>query len=664
MVTSSATSEGERPAARSSRREGNASIQFDEEALLTSPSLLAARKGSTTGSPPATSGEARLPPIGSPLSLAERSQFRLHRSSRSQGAHEKEASSASTANTTAAGTLSSSRDRTKVVLRPSWARDEPDSPPGTPSVAAAGTGSLRNSTSSALSRNTLRRSQQQAQGSPSSKQRQHSHHHLHHTSRREKAREQADRETRAQGSSVDPAHCDDDQRDANDEQDQDVDISDAEADAAYEVPAGAAPYQSPASHAAEKRRVLASVQGGGFFNRRRTRRKLSRKIDYRDTDEGIVSLVAAREAARTFGSGTFGSQHQRAPLPAFSKDEGEDKGKDEGEDKQKGQDGQQQSKDKSSSPLHIDLPAMVIRARLKPKQNPDEAGVSTEGGHDDEKHAGSQIDAKRQQMERAGSWTRHQPLSPGWNTPWAPEEMGQRQSIEVGRYRFHAGTDGYFPHTKTGRKSLNSDRGEASMMRWPWWRNFLLHNPFVPLLIRFINLTFTTAVLAVAIRVHLTLSSEDAAGIVGSSPVLAIIFSPLTMLHVAFQIYLEYFGRPIGLWSVRAKLLGTLIEIVFVALWSAELALTFDNYFTSPLVCAPFNSPFVEGQRQVCIIGPDSSTTLESPLNDDSRKPYICRLQGALIGLVFVSVISYCNSLILSLFRIFVRVTAHSGNRT
>jgi hypothetical protein len=86
--------------------------------------------------------------------------------------------------------------------------------------------------------------------------------------------------------------------------------------------------------------------------------------------------------------------------------------------------------------------------------------------------------------------------------------------------------------------------------------------------------------------------------------VLAIILAPLTLVHVMVAIYvsyspafqcrnhtyalqLEYFGRPLGLWRTSAKLAHTLLEVVFICAWSAELALCFDNYFTSPLNCAP-----------------------------------------------------------------------------
>ncbi|PWN90022.1 hypothetical protein FA10DRAFT_229407 [Acaromyces ingoldii] len=202
----------------------------------------------------------------------------------------------------------------------------------------------------------------------------------------------------------------------------------------------------------------------------------------------------------------------------------------------------------------------------------------------------------------------------------------------------------------TPAKQASQRRG-SKQTTLAWWRTFLLHNAFVPLLFRLINITFTTTTLAVAIKLYQILRDEDAPDAVGSSPIVAIIFSPLTLLHVGIQIWLEYFSRPIGLWRVGSKLFYTLTELIFVCLWSAELSLSFDNYFTSTLVCTTFDSPYA---------GNDSPTvTGNQVLNNPGKKPYICRLQGALIGLVFTSLLAYVIVLTVSLFRIFVRVSRH-----
>ena len=243
-------------------------------------------------------------------------------------------------------------------------------------------------------------------------------------------------------------------------------------------------------------------------------------------------------------------------------------------------------------------------------------------------------------VEHPDVFTVHQPATPGWASPWKPEQRG------------HGGLNaaGYFPRTDSGR-TIGSKDGRKNTW-FESWKNFLIHNPFVPLLFRVINIAFTAATLAVAIKLLVILRDEGANDAVGASPLVAIIFAPLTLIHVGFQIWLEYFGRPIGLWTVQSKLSYTVVELVFICLWSSELSLTFDNYFTSTLVCVNYGSPFV-GPRQ-----PPSDRP--NPLNNPSKKPYICRLQGSLIGLVFVSLLAYLIVLTVSLFRIFVRVTGGS----
>lgn len=189
-------------------------------------------------------------------------------------------------------------------------------------------------------------------------------------------------------------------------------------------------------------------------------------------------------------------------------------------------------------------------------------------------------------------FSRHQPLTPGWDSPWHPEARGNN-SIEIGKYRFNNfGEGGYFPRSeskqtssskrktrggvikrrKANKRTREPSKGmtpakQASQRRGSkqttlaWWRTFLLHNAFVPLLFRLINITFTTTTLAVAIKLYQILRDEDAPDAVGSSPIVAIIFSPLTLLHVGIQIWLEYFSRPIGLWRVGSKLFYTLTEV-------------------------------------------------------------------------------------------------------
>ncbi|KAK2461828.1 hypothetical protein APHAL10511_006291 [Amanita phalloides] len=96
-------------------------------------------------------------------------------------------------------------------------------------------------------------------------------------------------------------------------------------------------------------------------------------------------------------------------------------------------------------------------------------------------------------------------------------------------------------------------------------RNFILVNTYVPLLFRFLNITSTSAALGIATHIRQIEIQNHALGAVGSSPMVVIIFAPLTLIHVLAAIYLEYFGRPVGLWRTSAKLAHTLSETLFIS---------------------------------------------------------------------------------------------------
>jgi len=186
------------------------------------------------------------------------------------------------------------------------------------------------------------------------------------------------------------------------------------------------------------------------------------------------------------------------------------------------------------------------------------------------------------------------------------------------------------------------------------FRAFILSNIYVPLLFRFINITFTTSALAVAIRIRQWETDFSLMGAVGSSPTLVIIFAPLTLVHVMVAIYLEYFSRPLGLWRTSGKLAHTLLEVCFICAWSAALSLCFDNYFTSPIPCAPASSIAWYSELP------------RAPLNSPDVGQIggvICDGQLALICLVMVGLIMYCTNLVISLFRIFEKVKYHPRRR-
>jgi hypothetical protein len=75
-------------------------------------------------------------------------------------------------------------------------------------------------------------------------------------------------------------------------------------------------------------------------------------------------------------------------------------------------------------------------------------------------------------------------------------------------------------------------------------RQFLLSNPFAPLVFRFLNLSITSTTLAIATRIWVIQKQNHVEGIIGRSPLLAIIFAPLTLVHVVTNVYVSYHLYP------------------------------------------------------------------------------------------------------------------------
>jgi len=58
-------------------------------------------------------------------------------------------------------------------------------------------------------------------------------------------------------------------------------------------------------------------------------------------------------------------------------------------------------------------------------------------------------------------------------------------------------------------------------------------------IIRLLNFTFTTATLAIAITIRTRERESNLVGAVGSSPILAVIFAPPTLVHVMVAVYVR-----------------------------------------------------------------------------------------------------------------------------
>jgi hypothetical protein len=226
--------------------------------------------------------------------------------------------------------------------------------------------------------------------------------------------------------------------------------------------------------------------------------------------------------------------------------------------------------------------------------------------------------------------------TPGWDIPWtSPSQPSARDP---------------FPQLRRGipyvsKLEVVTESPSKWSMRKKQIRSFIITNTYAPLLFRFISIIFTTAALGMAIRIRNIEMENNVMGAVGSSPTVVIIFAPLTLVHVMVSIYLDYFGRPLGLWRTSAKLAHTLSEVLLICAWSAALSLCFDNFFTSLVPCA---SPSSTSWYNQLPRPPSDIPGFEASLGDR-----ICDHQLSLICLVGVGLTAYCINLVISLYRVF-----------
>ncbi|KAI1793889.1 hypothetical protein LXA43DRAFT_971547 [Ganoderma leucocontextum] len=244
----------------------------------------------------------------------------------------------------------------------------------------------------------------------------------------------------------------------------------------------------------------------------------------------------------------------------------------------------------------------------------------------------------------AAPFTLAQNRTPGWETPWTSA---------------HPHTSGFMDAAvHSGERDLH--HADEKLTSWQRRRKrlraYMMYNVYVPLLFRLCNIVLTTAALAIAIRIRIIEQHASVTGALGPSPTVVIIFASLTLVHVMVAIYLEYFGRPLGLWHTSWKLAYTLFEVVFICAWSSALALCFDNFFTSPIPCTSPSS--------ISWYSHLPRPPLPNGVNgfDGGVGETLCDDQVALICLVGVGLMMYCFNLFIALFRIFEKVKYHPAS--
>ncbi|GHJ83935.1 hypothetical protein NliqN6_0337 [Naganishia liquefaciens] len=177
---------------------------------------------------------------------------------------------------------------------------------------------------------------------------------------------------------------------------------------------------------------------------------------------------------------------------------------------------------------------------------------------------------------------------------------------------------------------------------------FLMFDARSTIYLRMLTLVGVVGALGLGCKLFQLEEQSDLDGILGSAPILSISYGSVSVIHCLLVMFREAFGKPIGLWEVRSKMLWVCLDLFFIALWSSDLSLTISDYMSTPLQCSSVNPWWTSN---------DYTISLPSVITRSSQKDDMCNRQAALIAFVIFSLIMYVFGMVISLFKIFVRLS-------
>ncbi|WVQ65095.1 uncharacterized protein L199_003267 [Kwoniella botswanensis] len=245
---------------------------------------------------------------------------------------------------------------------------------------------------------------------------------------------------------------------------------------------------------------------------------------------------------------------------------------------------------------------------------------------------------------------------------------------------------GWWTTRKERKKQKKMGRKRSREVDSDWrrrYRRMLFLDARVTIWIRLVNLVLVIISLGLAVTIREELEHLRVPGLIGSSTTLVMSYSCLTILHVLTAIYREYFGKPIGLWGLRSKMLWVCLDLLFVGLWSSAVSLSTNDLIATPLECTSDSPWWREGLNDqysillkelsnvtsatnsntnaTRLISHSVSVTLPSTIINAPLAKEACRRQAGVIALSLLSLLLYGGNMVISLFRIFetVRRTAN-----
>jgi len=167
--------------------------------------------------------------------------------------------------------------------------------------------------------------------------------------------------------------------------------------------------------------------------------------------------------------------------------------------------------------------------------------------------------------------------------------------------------------------------------RWVKFKLTVLNRGYVPLVLRFISFIFSVAALFIAAYITRFSARAD----VGTRPstVMAFVVNGCALVYLPWVAKDEYFGQAIGIRSPKHKLRLVLLDLLFIMLNSADLALAFNVLYDSEAGCITDMNTF-----------------------DTPASKRVCMLQQSMAAVLFITLMGFVINFTVSLYRLVERI--------
>lgn len=181
----------------------------------------------------------------------------------------------------------------------------------------------------------------------------------------------------------------------------------------------------------------------------------------------------------------------------------------------------------------------------------------------------------------------------------------------------------------------------------PALKRIFLQNPLIPLFLRIIMILFSTIALALAISIFVfSRRHYDGASLEQQpSTIMAVVVQCCAIAYLAYISYDEYAGKPLGLRDPWGKIRLIMLDMLFIIFSSANLSLAFNTEFDDEWVCRA--NPNTGDLSKVGVFYPTVAS--------------ICRRQRALAGFLFLVLVLWVVTFLVSLLRVVHRVSGKTS---